>query len=159
MLCPPIRMRKMHASRAIRIPLSLFAALGMSVVSLIALVALSACATAYQARDTLTGGYSETQLGPDLVRIVFNGNSSTSEERAQDFALLRAAELSLSAGFPFFTVQNTDKAMAHSTSQGMTIGMPRVEILVQFLAAKQAGAITYDSAFLVRTLKAKYEIK
>jgi len=90
---------------------------------------------------------------------VFNGNSSTSKERAQDFALLRAAELALSAGFPFFTIQDSDNVINHSTSQGITIGMPRIEILVQFHAAKQPGLFTYDSAFLIHSLKTKYEIK
>ena len=130
-----------------------------SVCVVLTAIVLSACATAYQPKDTLTGGFTETQLAPDAYRIVFNGNSSTSKERAQDFALLRAAELALSAGFPFFTIQDSDNVINHSTSQGITIGMPRIEILVQFHAAKQPGLFTYDSAFLIHSLKTKYEIK
>ncbi len=50
---------------------------------------LSGCATSYQQRG-FAGGYSETQLAPDVFRVNFEGNGYTSSERAQDFALLRA---------------------------------------------------------------------
>jgi hypothetical protein len=130
-----------------------------SICLVVASLILSACATAYQPKDTLTGGFTETQLSPDAYRIVFHGNSSTSKERAQDFALLRAAELSLAAGYPFFTIQDSDNVINRSTSDGLTIGMPRTEILVQFQSSKQIGSVTYDSTFLIKSLKTKYEIK
>ena len=55
---------------------------------------LSGCATAYQS-NSLTGGYTDTQLAPDVFRVSFSGNAFTSNDRVQDFALLRAAELTL----------------------------------------------------------------
>lgn len=58
------------------------------------LLLLEGCATSHQEKG-FTGGYSETQLAPDVFRVNFAGNGYTSSERAQDFALLRAAELSL----------------------------------------------------------------
>jgi hypothetical protein len=61
------------------------------------------CATAYQSFG-LTGGFSETKLAPDLFRVVFRGNGYTHAERAQDFALLRASELTLQGGFKCFAV-------------------------------------------------------
>ncbi len=64
---------------------------------------LSGCATSYQQKG-FTGGYSETQLAPDVFRVNFQGNGYTSSERAQDFALLRAAELSLERGFRYFAL-------------------------------------------------------
>ena len=63
----------------------------------------SGCATPYQPTG-FTGGYSETQLAPDVFRVFFRGNGYTSGERAQDFALLRAAELTLEGDFKHFAI-------------------------------------------------------
>jgi hypothetical protein len=63
------------------------------------------CATPYQPVG-FTGGFSETQLAPDLFRITFEGNGYTSTERAQDFALLRAADLCTEHGFKYFAIAN-----------------------------------------------------
>lgn len=81
------------------------------------MVALSGCATSYQSNG-LTGGYSDTQLAPDVFRVVFCGNGYTEAERAQDFALLRAAELTLQQGFTCFAVideQNSTKTSSFTT--------------------------------------------
>src|ERR1700753_3173424 len=66
-------------------------------------LALSACATAYQ-RNGLTGGFSDTQLAENVFQVNFNGNGYTSFERASDFALLRSAELVAEHGYPFFVI-------------------------------------------------------
>jgi hypothetical protein len=61
------------------------------------------CVTPYQPKGRI-GGYSDTQLAPDVFRVTFQGNGYTSEDRADDFALLRAAELTLQNGFKYFAV-------------------------------------------------------
>jgi hypothetical protein len=66
---------------------------------------LSGCATPYQSSG-LSGGYSQTQLGPDVFRIYFTGNSYTSVERTQDFAMLRAADLAEQHNFKCFAILN-----------------------------------------------------
>ena len=64
---------------------------------------LASCATSYQ-RQGFTGGFDETQLGPNLYRVSFKGNGFTSADRASDLALLRCAELTLQSGFRYFAV-------------------------------------------------------
>ena len=64
---------------------------------------LAACATPYQQRGA-TGGFSETQLSENVFRVVFNGNGYTRSERAEDFVLLRSAELTLQNGFTHFAI-------------------------------------------------------
>jgi hypothetical protein len=64
---------------------------------------LSGCATPYQSQS-LTGGYSETQIAPDVYRVQFAGNAYTSWERSQDFAMLRAADLTVNSGFNYFAI-------------------------------------------------------
>ncbi len=66
-------------------------------------IALSGCATSYHSNG-FTGGYNETLLAPDVFRIVFRGNGYTAVERVQDFALLRASELTLQRGFTCFAI-------------------------------------------------------
>ena len=118
------------------------------------------CASSYEPSSLLLpGGYSETKLGPDVVRIVFRGNSSTRPERAQDLALLRAADLSLQSGYPYFSVLEENSETRRSTSNDITTQMPKTGILVQFLKEKSTGQLTYDAAFLFRSLKEKYNIK
>ena len=61
-----------------------------------------ATGTSYCPYNSLTGGYSETVLSPDVVDVVMRGNSSTKREQAKNIALLRAAELSLASGVSIF---------------------------------------------------------
>lgn len=66
-------------------------------------LAISGCATPYQPTGFM-GGHSDTQLAPDVFRIFFRGNAYTSSERTQDFAMLRAAELTTREGFKHFAI-------------------------------------------------------
>jgi hypothetical protein len=66
------------------------------------------CATGYHSTG-FTGGYSDTQLGPDIFRVSFRGNAYTEPERVQDFALLHAAELALSHGYTHFGILRDGK--------------------------------------------------
>ena len=80
---------------------------------LVAVAILNGCATPYT-NNGLTGGYSDTQLAPDAFRITFSGNGFTASERAQDFALLHAADVTLGHGFHYFAIVNS--ASGGSTS-------------------------------------------
>jgi hypothetical protein len=81
---------------------------------LIAIVAIAAaCATSYQPKG-FTGGFSETQITANSFQVYFHGNAKTGEERAEDFTLLRSAEVSLEHGFPYFIV--VDERAGASTS-------------------------------------------
>lgn len=66
-------------------------------------VGLAGCATAYQ-RDGLTGGFSETQLDENVWRVKFVGNGYTDDQTAEEFALLRSAELTLEKGYSHFVL-------------------------------------------------------
>ncbi len=62
---------------------------------------LFGCATAYQTQS-FSGGFTETQLAPDVWRVSFSGNGFTKGERAEELAMLRSAELALANGFTHF---------------------------------------------------------
>ena len=80
--------------------------------SLFLIVLLSACATPYQ-KSGLSGGFSETRLDENVFRVSFMGNGYSRGERAEDFALLRCAELALEHGYSHF-------ALADSKSKTVT---------------------------------------
>jgi hypothetical protein len=81
----------------VRIPLVAFG--GCLVASLF----LSSCATPYRPLKHRSG-YSEQQVGKDEYEVSFLGNGSSSYDRVLDFALLRAAEISLERQAKSFTV-------------------------------------------------------
>ncbi len=65
------------------------------------------------------GGYTDTELAPDLYRVVFHGNNHTSRERTEDMTLLRASELTLNEGFSYFAI-----LQAQNGDEGLTINQP-----------------------------------
>ena len=72
------------------------------------LLIMVSCATPYTSNGPFSflGGYSDIALAPDVYHISFQGNGYTSSERAQDFALLHAADMTLSHGFRYFAIVN-----------------------------------------------------
>jgi hypothetical protein len=66
-------------------------------------LALAGCATRYQAMG-FTGGYEEVQLAPDTYRINVEANGYSTSSRAEELALLRAADLTIQRGFSRFVV-------------------------------------------------------
>lgn len=74
-------------------------------------VLLSACASpsnnsVYKPAKNSGFGYKETLLGPNNYRVEFK--SSGSAKKTQDYALLRAAELTTEHGYDWFVVTKRD---------------------------------------------------
>lgn len=156
-------------------------------ISGFSLLLLQGCATSYQQKG-FTGGYSETQLAPDVFRVNFQGNGYTSSERAQDFALLRAAELSLEKGFRYFALLDessssklstfTTSGSAYTTGSASVIGntatysghttytpgqtyfisKPHTGVLVRGFTSKPDDIYTFDAEFLQQSLKRTYNL-
>ncbi|MEZ5933729.1 MAG: hypothetical protein R3F54_17615 [Alphaproteobacteria bacterium] len=88
-------------------------------------LALAACAaspTPYQAIGE-QGGYTDQQLEANRYRVKFEGNSSTSRETVEDFALYRAAELTLQKGHDYFKVVSKDVEPIVGSVSGITPGI------------------------------------
>lgn len=69
----------------------------------VALIAVSGCATPYQAKS-FAGGYSDIQLNADTFQIDVAGNGYTSVDRARNIAMLRACDLMAAHGFDRFVI-------------------------------------------------------
>jgi hypothetical protein len=151
-------------------------------------IAVFGCATQYSSQG-FAGGYSDTQLAPDAFRIAFSGNGFTSAERAQDFAILRAADLTLGHGFRYFaivssasgatqssvnlpgqsytTVQATGygnsvygtAATTYMPPTSIPIFKPNSSMFIRCFAEKPPDGYVFDAQFLSRSLRSKYGIK
>lgn len=130
----------------------------------------------------VTGGYTELPLSADTYQIRFNGNGMTSAPRAQQMALVRAAELTLLKGYDRFliidnqewtqqsqfttpaqatttinssTYGNYGTATANTTVSGgdtMTINKPRANLVVRFLEPGDPG---YGKALRAKSVLAE----
>ena len=78
----------------------------MKIINLIFVgLLLTACAaTSYQQRGVGEFGYEDIQLDNNVWEITFKGNEKTDVKRAEEIAMLRAANLSNDAGFEYFMV-------------------------------------------------------
>lgn len=67
---------------------------------------ISGCATGYQRMNafTITGGFSDKDLGKNVWRVEFAANGNTTNETAQCFWLYRCAELTLEKGYDGFEI-------------------------------------------------------
>lgn len=64
---------------------------------------LGGCATGYQ-QQGLTGGYTDMKIQDDIFKVGFSGNSYCGSARAEDFTLLRSAEVALENGYKYFVI-------------------------------------------------------
>ena len=120
---------------------------------------LASCATGYGQKSLFSGGFENTQLGPDIFRVSFSGNDSTSMARTKDFALLRSAELALENGYPYFIVVDEKEWVEEIQVNDRKGNEPRASMTIQLLKTKGgARGVVYDAQFLVDSLKAKYEL-
>ena len=92
-------------------------------ILLLPIVATLGCATAYQKEGVFTNGYSDFRSSEDTFVITFRANEHTSEEKVLEYALKRAAELTLKNGFQYFSILNqVEKAPGlHYPSARITI--------------------------------------
>ena len=89
-----------------------------------AAVLLTACAsrgmTPYGPADSDGYGYRETRIERDRFNVVFAGDSGTPPGVVENYALLRAAELSLENGYDWFRVVR--RFVEPSTRGGVNVG-------------------------------------
>src|SRR5271165_1910127 len=71
---------------------------------------LGACQSpaVYQPKAGGSTGYTDQQLGQNRYRVTFTGNSATKRETVEDYLLLRAAQVTLQAGYSWFIFDTRD---------------------------------------------------
>lgn len=95
---------------------------------LLMVVVISGCASQspYAPAGKNGYGYQESQLTKNRYRVSFTGNSHTPGELVKDYALLRAAELTLQQEREWFKVVNreTDKQSRQRSGAGISASRP-----------------------------------
>lgn len=74
------------------------------ILALPAIALLSSCATPYQSVGS-TGGFQSQRISTNQFVVDFAGNGFTSKKKTNDFALLRAAEITKEYQFNYFTIE------------------------------------------------------
>lgn len=159
------------------------------VVTLVATMVFSACATTYQ-KQSFTGGYSETQLSENIFQVSFKGNAYTTPERASDFTLLRSAEITIENEYRYFAIVESEKYskvgtytapttsqtsgsafvsgnFVHGTATTTTYGgqtyvisKPRANnTILCFRDKPDIKGLVFEAAFIIKSIRAKYGMK
>jgi hypothetical protein len=91
-----------------------------------AMALLVACQTPATYQPRLPGqetGYTDEQLASNRWRVTFAGNSSTKRQTVESFLLVRAAEVTLQAGYHWFVFDSRDTE-ADTVYQSDFVGWP-----------------------------------
>ena len=99
----------------------------MRLIGLAAALALAGCVTAvgtnYGPADEKGYGYQDTRIESDRYRIVFAGDGATSPDLVEDYALLRAAELTVENGYDWFRVVSRNLSGEERGGVGLGAGV------------------------------------
>ncbi len=138
----------------------------------------------YQPNNLLTGGYSEVQLAPDVFSISFEGASWHGAGAAHDFAMLRAADVTVKNGFRYFgifTIRerasktsirkpgsiSTDDYVIGNTFYGpstfipaetLDIAHPRSRLIIKCFTYKPRNILVLDARLLKRSIRKAYNL-
>ncbi|WP_428075737.1 CC0125/CC1285 family lipoprotein [Candidatus Avelusimicrobium luingense] len=133
-----------------------------------ALALLSACATPYkQAKKETSNGFFDTKLQDGMYEVLFNGNENTSARKANDFALLRAAEVCLENGYQSFEiVRKTEDFTEKEVDTGIKIfggtlsslenAEPKITLVIR---CSKKTDLLYKAQELKTNLRERYKLK
>lgn len=95
-----------------------------SLVILSAIAFVSGCASNLKygpAKDQDAYGYTETAISEQEYRVAFNGKRKIRNDKLADFALRRAAELTVNNGFDWFAVLNANSSAKATTEKTVSV--------------------------------------
>jgi len=75
----------------------------LKIILFLIFLAVTGCATGYHVAG-MEGGYADLQMASDVFRVSFQGNYYTPEVQVREMALMRAADLAIQYGAPYFQV-------------------------------------------------------
>lgn len=89
------------------------------------LLTLGACASTpdyVAAKKSGDHGYYTQKISDDRYRVNYNGRRGTDLQDARDYAMLRAAELTLNKGYDWFQIVDRETATTESREPEMQLG-------------------------------------
>lgn len=118
------------------------------ILILTALVSVIGCSSPYQANG-VRGGYTEKKLNDNKFKISFYGNIYTRRYKANDFALLRSAEIADQNNFKFFKIDSDSKIYGFSSTTYEITGYNE----------KPSGEMVYESKKVIEEMRKKHRLK
>ncbi len=146
--------------------MSLFRVFGLSLLACVVV----GCSTgrSYHAFDSYWSlGYNDTRMGDDVWSVSYRGYE-ISQGEANDYALLRAAEVTAAAGYRYFSVVNeqnstsTTAVGSFNAYQGTGSGFmsstsyPEVRLSIKAYKTKPASGAILDNQYLAPAIRKKY---
>lgn len=99
-------------------------------VFIAAALLFAGCATTYSKESLFTNGYTSKRIGPDTFVITFRANEFTPPEKAREYALRRAAEVTLENGFRSYLILEEEMSGKRATSNSRH-PYPSIRLVVQ----------------------------
>lgn len=97
------------------------------ILPLLAALALSACATQPTRFQPVSGpsavGFSEMRIEPGRYRVTFQGGPGAPAAQVQDYALLRAADLTVANGYDWFRVTERTTRQNGYSGSSLSVGV------------------------------------
>jgi len=152
--------------------MSNFAVAGTMAIVVVGLTAIGGCVPSYATRGA-RGGFSETVISADVARVKRKrGDLYTSGSQAKDFTLLRAAEIMVDNGLPYFAVLREGNASPNTPGYYEINGIhatyvsderfikytPETGLLVRGFREKPEEIFTLDAKRTIENIKSKYGI-
>ena len=84
---------------------------------------LAACATPYQELGHFRGGVRAVQITSNIAQVTARGSAATDPDKVQRYALRKAAETTVAAGYDLFeVVADVDRSRTGQAAAGYTTG-------------------------------------
>jgi hypothetical protein len=118
---------------------------------------VAGCATGYYPAGW-DGGYADLQVASGVFRVSFQGNYYTSGDQVRDMALLRAADIAIQNGAPYFQVMPVSSPP--NPSFPYVVEGYRATLTIRLMPIPpDPGSEGYDAAMLRDQLRKKYGIQ
>ena len=106
----------------------------------LAISALSACATPYQAKG-FRGGYSDTRIDSNTAMVSYRANAHTDRQTVQSYLIYRCAQVTVGDGYDYFVLTSGDTEAVHGT-----ISTPGTYSSTTTASAFASGNATFGNA-------------
>lgn len=130
---------------------------GLRALLCIGFIIFIACAaTPYQpAEGNFAGGYTDIKIGPDTYRISFEANAYITGEKAYQYTLYRAAEITIEHGCQWFELINREEKTRRDWAGLMGyVEKPRNSIIIK-LVAENPSTQAYSANDIINSIKVK----
>jgi len=121
---------------------------------LLAIMLFGCAATGYHpAEGNFTGGYTDLKVGPDMYRISFEGNAYITGEKAYQYTLFRAAEITKQNNCDWFEIIDA-KEMSRREFGGFLgyVEKPRNSIVIKLIREKPS-INAYSANEILKSIK------